>query len=85
MDISNDNIAYALANYSKFDVIYKYGEIGNWNTALVTDMNSLFYGNSTFNEDLSGWDVGNVTDMEDMFWNAQSFNGDISKWNVGCY
>ena len=37
-------------------------------------MNSMFYGASSFNQDLSGWAVDSVTDMEAMFWYASSFN-----------
>jgi surface protein len=61
----------------------KYGwPIGSWCVGNVTDMQSLFEGLDTFNEDISGWNVGQVTDMSRMFYNALSFNQDVSKWNT---
>ena len=53
------------------------------NTSQITDMSSLFYNLTSFNQDISNWDVGNVTDMSGMFQNASSFNQDISNWDVG--
>ena len=53
------------------------------NLSMVTDMNSMFVGATSFNGDLSNWDVSNVTGMAYMFKNATSFNGDLSTWNVG--
>jgi surface protein len=52
-------------------------------TGQVTNMNSLFYNKTDFNEDISYWDVSNVTDMGFMFREADEFNRDISSWNVG--
>ena len=37
-------------------------------------MNSMFYGASSFNQDVGGWAIDCVTDMEAMFWYASSFN-----------
>lgn len=51
-------------------------------TSNVTDMNSIFYSDTSFNEDISHWDTSNVTDMTYMFAFAESFNQDISSWNV---
>ena len=59
-----------------------YGHIKVWDTSLITDMSSLFYDKTTFNEDISEWDVSNVSDMSRMFNNAESFNQDISEWDV---
>ena len=56
--------------------------IGSWNVAAVTDMNSMFEGCSDFNQNISAWDVSVVTDMSSMFSNASSFNQNISTWNV---
>ena len=51
-------------------------------TSNITDMSSMFYEATTFNQDISNWDVSNVTNMSSMFDNASAFNSDISKWNV---
>lgn len=51
-------------------------------TSNITDMSSMFSGDTTFNEDISHWDTSNVTNMVNMFGYATSFNGDISSWDT---
>lgn len=51
-------------------------------TSLVTDMSSLFYSNTNFNENISSWDVSNVTTMRKMFFGVGSFKQDITNWDV---
>ena len=48
----------------------------------ITDMERMFYGEDSFNGDISHWDVSSVTNMYSMFYDALSFNGDISAWDV---
>lgn len=48
----------------------------------ITDMSSMFAGNYSYNQDISGWDTSNVKNMDQMFANAQAFNKPIGEWNV---
>ena len=58
------------------------GDIGNWNTAQVTNMESMFASASAFNQDIGSWNTAQVTSMSTMFaWS--SFNQDIGRWNTG--
>jgi surface protein len=42
----------------------------------------MFYGASSFNQNISGWNVSKVTNMTHMFYGASSFNQNISGWDV---
>ncbi len=52
-------------------------------TSAITDMSSLFIGDTTFNGDITKWNTSNVTDMSGMFSDATAFNQDIGDWDVG--
>ena len=43
------------------------GDIGNWNTAQVTDMGYMFDTTSAFNQDIGSWNTEKVTSMFFMF------------------
>jgi len=60
----------------------KYGNISDWDTSAVTDMNLLFYNRTTFNSDISKWNTSKVTNMYGMFANAYAFNQPIDKWDT---
>jgi surface protein len=57
--------------------------IGSWNTSNVTNMSSMFFGATSFNQPIGSWNTGNVFTMNSMFRGAQSFNQDIGNWNIG--
>jgi surface protein len=59
-----------------------YGDIENWDTSLVTNMNSAFLSQNNFNGDISGWNTSAVTTIWGMFYGATAFNQDISQWKT---
>jgi surface protein len=84
MCISNTNIGGAVTAWvsGPSSATAAYGDIGDWNTAAVTSMASLFGSTPTFNADVSKWNVAAVSNMASMFSGAGAFDQDISKWNV---
>ena len=51
-------------------------------TSGVTDMNSMFRGATSFNQDIGSWNVSSVTNMNYMFRDATAFNQNLSGWCV---
>lgn len=62
--------------------VTRFGPIGDWDVSGITNMDRLFQGRSSFNEDISRWDVSNVTSMKAMFYNCSFFNQPLSGWDV---
>ena len=56
--------------------------MGAWNIAAVTVMHAMFYGASSFNQDIGSWNVAAVTNMNAMFCGATAFNQNIGSWDV---
>jgi bacterial surface protein 26-residue repeat len=60
-----------------------YGLIENWCfDSGLTSFSHLFYGENTFNANITGWDVSSVTNMYWMFCEASAFNQNIGGWDV---
>jgi surface protein len=59
------------------------GDVSNWDTGNVLNMQQCFSYCIPFNSDISGWNTANVTDMAVMFFQCQAFNQDITGWNTG--
>ncbi len=51
-------------------------------TSAITDMNNLFYWQTSFNGEVGCWNTTQVKDMNSMFAAAHAFNQDISKWKT---
>ena len=51
-------------------------------TTKVTNMVQLFFGKTTFNDNISSWDTSNVTIMSYLFMRASAFNQDIGSWKT---
>ncbi len=75
-------VAVDLWTKSKIEAIECYGDISEWNTSKVTDMDRLFYMKGGFNDDISMWDVSNVTSMKETFACTYRFNQPLNSWNV---
>ena len=48
----------------------------------ITNMDNMFKGVTTFNDDISSWDTTSVTTMSKMFYQAYAFNQPIGSWDV---
>lgn len=57
------------------------GDINNWNTSNVTNIEGMF-SYATFNKPLSSWDTSNVTNMNSVFFEATAFNQNINSWDT---
>jgi surface protein len=85
VSLDNDKLRGAVSQWiqNRTVALVAFGNITEWNTENVTNMDYLFYKRLNFNADISRWNVGRVTSMRAMFNGARSFNKNISKWNVG--
>ena len=56
--------------------------VGIYTRGPIRNMTSMFEGNTSFNEDISGWDTSHVLSMKRMFFGATSFNQDLKMLKV---
>jgi surface protein len=57
------------------------GELNNWNTIKVTNMDHMFFGASSFNQPLNNWNTSSVTNMLLMFFGAP-YSQDLTSWDM---
>ncbi|MGV8086373.1 MAG: BspA family leucine-rich repeat surface protein [Candidatus Woesearchaeota archaeon] len=86
--IYDENLTLIECTYTNMSEMYKnlydfsaIGDISEWNTTCITDMNSMFE-NSNFNQPIGNWDTSNVISMRKMFSEATEFNQPIGNWNT---
>ena len=83
IELDDSSFFNAIANFKSNPFYYwSFGLINDWNVREVTNMDSAFKGEKTFNEDIGRWDVRNVRDFERMFMNCKSFDQNIGFWNT---
>jgi hypothetical protein len=92
--ITNGNVGTAATSWVTDEACANttYGSIGDWNTAAVRSMASLFASrdkcaalgtNQTrFNADISKWNVVSVSTMAEMFSGAAAFDRPIGSWST---
>jgi surface protein len=54
----------------------------NWDVSKMTNISSVFFNCTNFNNQIGNWNVGNATSMFNLFINNTTFNQDISNWDV---
>ena len=57
-------------------------DIGGWDTAAATTLESMFEGATQFNADIGRWDVSQVEDIRWIFKDASAFNANLASWQV---
>lgn len=70
--------SYMFACCPKFN-----GDLNQWDTSRIVNMQGMFNYSNSFNGSLIHWKTGSVTDMSHMFSGCSSFNGDLSRWDTG--
>ena len=75
-------ITWCYVPLKRGELIQRYGHISHWDVSRVTDMRELFFGCSSFNDNIEHWDVSNVTDMSRLFADAKVFNQPLHRWDV---
>ncbi|MHA1822146.1 MAG: BspA family leucine-rich repeat surface protein, partial [Promethearchaeota archaeon] len=73
------SMAWAFSGCTRLNIV---PGMKNWDTSSVTDMSGMFYGASSFNQDIGNWDTSSVTDMSRMFDGATAFNQPIGNWDT---
>ena len=81
VDSWNDGLELTNLGYAFFGAV-NLTQVPNNIPSTVTLLDVLFFGASTFNQNLNSWNTSNVTSMNQIFDGATSFNGNITNWNT---
>ncbi len=73
------NMERAFDGCTSIDIVPSMNE---WDMSAVKNMSRMFYGATSFDQDIGNWDVGSVEYMRSMFQGASSFDQDIGGWSV---
>ncbi len=69
-------------DFDSYRVLYGDIKIGQWDVSRVTNMDFLFSGWGSFNENIDQWDMSNVVSAQFMFQSCRSFNQPLNKWKL---
>lgn len=56
--------------------------LASWDTSSIVNMDSMFFGASSFNRSLTGWDTSSVQDMDNFLRGAVAFEQDLGSLDV---
>lgn len=81
-----DPVSMCTSNVSDLNSLFRNtdfnGDVSNWDTSNVTNMQFTFALNSNFNKNIGHWDTSNVINMFGIFYKSYSFNQELDNWNV---
>lgn len=80
--ITDANFNDAIDDWAKKGNDSEFGDITQWCTGDVTNMQEAFKWYAGFNADIGAWNTSKVTNMLGMFNEATSFNRDIGNWDT---
>ncbi|WP_041468434.1 BspA family leucine-rich repeat surface protein [Chloroherpeton thalassium] len=73
-----NNLNYTFMNIDQASIT----NLESWDVSAVLDMQSMFSGAASFNQNISGWNVSGAMNMVEMFYNATAFDQNIGGWNI---
>jgi len=74
--------AIDLYYYNRPAAVNKYGHIGYWNVAGISNFCGVFMGYENFNENINNWNMSSAKTTKNMFKGATKFNKPLNRWNM---
>ncbi|MBX2929637.1 MAG: BspA family leucine-rich repeat surface protein [Saprospiraceae bacterium] len=82
-DVPNlSGVTSMFSMFRRCTVLNSPANIGDWNTATVTNMSNLFLWAVAFNQPVGNWNTAAVTNMSSLFDEAAAFDQPIGNWNT---